>query len=113
VNPFNGEGISPAMESGQLAAELTAEALVRGKPAIAQMYPTILRKRFGRYYSAGTAWTKLIGHPKFMRYAVEHGVPRKRFMEFALRFLSNLTDGKDGNVDDRLMHAIVSLARER
>ena len=34
-------------------------------------------------------------------------------MEFALRLLSNLTDGKDGDLDDRLMHAIVSLARER
>jgi menaquinone-9 beta-reductase len=113
VNPFNGEGISCAMESGQLAAELTADALVRGKPAIAQMYPTLLRKQFGKYFSAGTAWTKLIGHPKFMRYAVEHGVPRRRFMEFALRLLSNLTDGKDGDFDDRLMHAIVSLARER
>ncbi len=113
VNPFNGEGISSAMESGQLAAELTAEALVRGKPAIAQMYPTQLRKEYGRYYSVGTVWTRMIGHPKFMRYAVQHGVPRKRFMEFALRLLSNLTDGKDGDLDDRIMHGIMSLARER
>jgi hypothetical protein len=77
------------------------------------MYPTLLRKEYGRYYSVGTAWTRLIGHPKFMRYAVDHGVPRRRFMEFALRLLSNLTDGKGGDLDDRLMHAIVSLARER
>jgi len=34
-------------------------------------------------------------------------------MEFALHILSNLTDGKGGGVDDRIMHAIVSLARER
>jgi len=113
VNPFNGEGISSAMESGQLAADLVAEALVRGKPAIAQMYPTLLRKQYGRYYSVGTAWARLIGHPRFMHYAVRHGVPRRRFMEFALHVLSNLTDGKDGGVDDRIMHAIVSLARER
>jgi menaquinone-9 beta-reductase len=113
VNPFNGEGISPAMESGQLAAELVADALVRDKPAIAQMYPTLLRKQFGRYYSVGTAWAKLIGHPKFMHYAVQHGVPKKWFMQFALRVMSNLTDGKDGDLNDRLMHAIVSLARER
>jgi flavin-dependent dehydrogenase len=113
VNPFNGEGISPAMESGQLAAQLVADALVRGKPAIAQMYPTLLRKQFGRYYSVGTAWARLIGHPKFMHYAVQHGVPKRWFMQFALRVMSNLTDGKDGDLDDRLMYAIVSLARER
>src|SRR5262249_39570366 len=113
VNPFNGGGISCAMESGQLAAELAADPLVRRKPGIAPVYPTPLRKEFGRYFSVGTAWARLIGNPRFMQYAVRHGVPRRRFMEFALRVLSNLTDGKDGDLDDRLMYAIVSLARER
>jgi hypothetical protein len=48
-----------------------------------------------------------------MHYAVRHGVPHRGFMQFALRVMSNLTDGKDGDLNDRLMHAIVSLARER
>ena len=47
VNPFNGEGIAYAMESGEVAAELAHEALVRGRPGIAQMYPTVLRERYG------------------------------------------------------------------
>jgi len=113
INPFNGEGISCAMESGQLAAELVAEALVRGRPAIAQTYPTVLRQRYAQYYSVGNGWLKLIGHPRFMDYAVKHGVPRRRFMEFAMRLLANLSDGKNGNIDDRIMHALVSLAPRR
>src|SRR5207245_7334771 len=75
VNPFNGEGISYAMETGKLAADLVAEALVRGKPAIAQMYPTLLRKEYGRYYPVGTAWARLIGHPRLMQHAVRQWRP--------------------------------------
>ena len=32
VNPFNGEGIAYAIESGELAAELIFEALVKDRP---------------------------------------------------------------------------------
>jgi menaquinone-9 beta-reductase len=35
VNPFNGEGIAYAMESGELAAELVRDALVLNRPGIA------------------------------------------------------------------------------
>ena len=77
------------------------------------MYPVLLRKRYGRYYFAGNAWARIIGNPRFMRFAVEHGVPRRRLMQFALRVMANLTDGKDGDVDDRIMHALVSLMPER
>src|SRR5206468_4478665 len=41
TNPFNGEGIAYAVETGQLAAELIADALRTGRPAIAQMYPLV------------------------------------------------------------------------
>ncbi len=46
VNPFNGEGIAYAMENGELAAELIHEALVKDRPGVAQLYPTILRERY-------------------------------------------------------------------
>ena len=39
VNPFNGEGIAYAMESGEIAAELIHEALVKDRPGIAQHVP--------------------------------------------------------------------------
>jgi len=113
INPFNGEGISCAMESGQLAAELVADALVHDRPGIAQMYPTILRQRYAKYYSIGNGWLKLIGNPKLMNYLVEHGVPRRRFMEFAMRLLANLYEEEDGIIDDRLIRGLVSLAPRR
>ena len=112
INPFNGEGISSAIESAEVAAEVLVDALARNRPGLAAMYPTLLRKRYAKYYSVATLWARLIGYPSFMRYAVRHGIPRRRLMEFALRLLANLSDGPDGDVDDRIMHALVSLAPE-
>ena len=39
TNPFNGEGIAYAMETGELAAELLAEALAVDRPAVAHDVP--------------------------------------------------------------------------
>jgi geranylgeranyl reductase family protein len=113
VNPFNGEGISCAIESGEIAAELIVDALARNRPAVTQLYPSVLRERYGRYYSVGNAWARMIGHPSFMRIAVKYGIPRKRLMGFAMRVLANLTDGRDGDLQDRVMHLLLSLAPER
>jgi flavin-dependent dehydrogenase len=111
VNPFNGEGISCAMESGELAAELIVDALRRNRPAVAQLYPAILRQRYGSYYAIGNTWAKMIGNPTFMRLAVKYGIPRRRLMIFALRLLANLSDGGEGDLDDRIMNALLRIGR--
>jgi menaquinone-9 beta-reductase len=111
VNPFNGEGIAYAMESGQLAAELVYQALATGRPGLAHLYPTVLRERYGRYFHIGRTFVQLIGNPSVMKAATRHGLHRAWVMRFALRFMGNLTDGKKGDAQDRLMYAIERLAR--
>ncbi|MGH2739886.1 MAG: geranylgeranyl reductase family protein [Actinomycetota bacterium] len=113
VNPFNGEGIAYAIESGELAAELLSEALTRGRPGLAQVYPTLLRERYGRYYSLGRAFVRAIGHPWVMHASVRYGLPQRRLMAFLLRLMGNLSDGPRGSRADRIMSALVSLAPER
>jgi geranylgeranyl reductase family protein len=113
TNPFNGEGIAYAMETGELAAEVITDALTRGRPAIAQLYPTLLRERYGRYYFIGRQWVRMIGHPRFMRFAVKYGFPRTEAMRFALGLMANLTDGWDGRLSDKAMAAMVALAPDR
>jgi geranylgeranyl reductase family protein len=113
VNPFTGEGIAYAMESGELAAELVHESLVKDRPGLAHVYPVELRRRYGRYFTAGRAFSRLIGNEWFMRNSVTHGFRRQRLMRFLLRFLSNVTDGRDGDIDDRLMDIVVRLMPER
>jgi hypothetical protein len=40
----------------------------------------------------------------------DYGLPQEWLMRFALRFMGNLTDGRDGDAQDRLMDAMVRLA---
>jgi geranylgeranyl reductase family protein len=109
VNPFNGEGIAYAMESGELAAELTYDALTTGRVGIAHMYPTVLRERYGRYFSMGRGFARAIGRPAVMRASTRYLLPNQPIMNFAMRMLANLTDGLDGGAQDRLMYALERL----
>ncbi|MGZ4153814.1 MAG: geranylgeranyl reductase family protein [Actinomycetota bacterium] len=110
VNPFNGEGIAYAMESGELAAELVHDALVKDRPGLAQMYPAMLRERYGRYYTLGRVFVKAIGDPRVMRILTDYGLQVGPLMRFLVRLMGNLTDGKDGDPQDRLMYALERLA---
>jgi len=110
VNPFNGEGIAYAMESGELAAELIAEALVRDRAGLAHMYPVLLQQRYGRYYALGRIFVKAIGDPRVMRALTDYGLPIRPLMRFLVRLMGNLTDGKTGDAQDRLMYALERLA---
>jgi len=110
VNPFNGEGIAYAMESGELAAEVVAQALAR--PAGAEReralaaYPAELKARYGGYYRLGTIFVKLIGNPHIMRIATKHGMPHPTLMRFVLKLLANLTDPRGGDAMDRVINAM-------
>jgi len=110
VNPFNGEGIAYAIESGELAAELIAEALVRDRAGLAHMYPVLLQQRYGRYYALGRIFVKAIGDPRVMRALTDYGLPIRPLMRFLVRLMGNLTDGKTGDAQDRLMYALERLA---
>lgn len=110
VNPFNGEGIAYAMESGAMAAEVAAQALA--EPDLArreralQHYPVALRDRFGGYYRLGGWFVKLIGRPEIMRIATKHGLPHPHAMRFVLKLLANLTEPRGGDAMDRVINAM-------
>jgi geranylgeranyl reductase family protein len=113
VNPFNGEGIAYAMESGELAAEVAVHALaerdqVRRERTLAY-YPTELRARYGGYYRLGGWFVKLIGHPQVMRFAAKHGMPHPTLMRFVLKLLANLTDQRGGDAMDRVINAMTKV----
>jgi menaquinone-9 beta-reductase len=113
VNPFTGEGIAYAIESAELAAELVHDALASNRPALAHTYPLALRQRYGRYFTVGRLFARAIGNASIMRTSVYHAFPRERLMLFALRMLANLTDGREGDLDDRLMDLVVRMAPSR
>jgi geranylgeranyl reductase family protein len=114
VNPFNGEGIAYAMESGELLARVVSQALARPTRAeterVLRSYPEELQTAYGRYYTLGRVFVELIGRPKLMRYATSRGMHHPQLMRFALRLLANLTDPRDGDASDRLISAMTRLA---
>jgi menaquinone-9 beta-reductase len=113
INPFNGEGISYAMETGKLAAELVYESLLNDRPALAHSYPVELRRRYGRYFFVGRTFAKAIGRPEIMRTLTRFGLPREWLMRFAMRVMANLTDGPTGDTQDRIFDALLKLAPSR
>src|SRR4030095_2935342 len=89
VNPFNGEGIAYAMESGQLAGEIALQALARGE-GLLRAYPDELRARFGGYYRLGSLFVKMIGNPHLMRFATRHGLPHPALMGVVFQITAHL-----------------------
>jgi len=110
VNPFNGEGIAYAMESGELAADVITQALSRttaeGHERALRGYVSALDQRYGGYYTLGRLFVTGIGNPKVMQYLTRHGLPRPVLMRFALKLLANLTDARDGDAMDRLINGL-------
>ena len=114
VNPFNGEGIAYAMESGEILARVVAQALARPTRAeterVLRSYPEALQDAYGRYYALGRVFVELIGRPKLMRYATSAGMSKPALMRFALKLMANLSEPRGGDAGDRLISAITRLA---
>jgi flavin-dependent dehydrogenase len=110
VNPFNGEGIAYAMESGEIAARSIIQAL--GRPTAAgaeramQGYPAALKDAYGGYYTLGRTFVKLIGKPSFMQFATRHGIKRPAVMRMTMKLLGNLTETRGGDAVDRVVNAL-------
>ena len=113
VNPFNGEGIAYAMESGEILARTITQALARARRAETERvlagYPHALGQAYGGYYALGRMFVKAIGRPGLMRFATRHSMSRPALMGFALKLLANLTDPR-GDAADRLVNGLSRLA---
>ncbi|MFV0430016.1 MAG: geranylgeranyl reductase family protein [Arachnia sp.] len=115
VNPFNGEGIPYAMESGEMAADAIADARSRGfgTPAAERAlhgYQSRLKAEWGGYYRLGTIFVRLIGDPRIMHLCTTYGLPIRPLMRFVMKLLANLTDANDGDAVDRIINGLANAA---
>ena len=115
VNPFNGEGISYAMESGRYAADHIVDAVRRGLGTAGAeralgAYPRTLKQAWGGYFRLGGIFVKLIGDPRIMRLATTYGLPHPMLMKLVHRMLANLTDHPSRNAYDRIINTLTRLA---
>ncbi|MER2138328.1 MAG: FAD-dependent oxidoreductase, partial [Arthrobacter sp.] len=114
VSPFNGEGISYAMESARFAADYIVSAeQARRTPGIlapqaaydAAMagYAERVRSEWGSHFTLGRVFAGLIGKPTVMKLALRTGMPIPVLMRFVVRMLANLTDGSPRRIEDRVI----------
>jgi flavin-dependent dehydrogenase len=115
VSPFNGEGISYAMESARFAAEFIVDASSRSASggwsthdADAHLagYADYVREQWGSHFTLGRAFAALIGRPAVMKLALRTGMPIPVLMRFVVRLLANLTDPSARGFEDRVIRVL-------
>jgi geranylgeranyl reductase family protein len=110
VNPFNGEGISEAVESGVVGAEVALAAMDGRGPSDLSEYEHRLDELWGPYYRLGRTFVRLIGRPRVMRSLTSVGMRVPPVMEFAFKLLANLYRERGGGFGDWLARAMLRAA---
>ncbi|WP_439385999.1 geranylgeranyl reductase family protein [Amycolatopsis lexingtonensis] len=113
VSPFNGEGISAAMESAQIAAEVVVQALARregpSRERALEAYPRAVGELMGGYYQLGNVFAKIIGKPKIMHACTKYGLRINKLLPLVYKGLSGCYDAKGGDGVDRLISALAKV----
>jgi len=113
VSPFNGEGISAAMESAQIAAEVVVQALARregpSRERALEAYPRAVGELMGGYYQLGNVFARIIGKPKIMHACTKYGLRINKILPLVYKGLSGCYDAKGGDGVDRLIAALAKV----
>ena len=110
INPWNGEGIAYAYETGRMAARLAGEATAGDSDALGE-YPRWLDGEYGLYYRTARIFVKLIGRPAVMRTLAHTGLRNRPLMEWTLKVMANLLDEDDKGIGEQVYRALQGLAR--
>ncbi len=111
INPFNGEGIAYAYESGRMAAGAVHHALLSNDGMALQQYRTELVETYGLYFRMARAFVRLIGRPELMQVLVSTGMRSRTLMEWILRIMANLLRPEEVGVAEAAYRAVAGLAR--
>jgi geranylgeranyl reductase family protein len=111
INPFNGEGIAYAYETGRLAASAVNEALARGDGMALASYPAQLEEIYGLYYKVARAFVKIIGRPELMRLLVSTGMRSRTLMEWIMYIMANVMRPDELGPAEAAYRAVAAIAR--
>ena len=111
MNPFNGEGIDYAYETGRMAATVIEDALRSNNPLAVYQYERLLDDEFGRYFKVARLFAKVIGRPALMRELTRVGMHSHTLMEWVLRIMANLLRPDEMGPAEAAYRAAAALAR--
>jgi geranylgeranyl reductase family protein len=111
VNPFNGEGISLAYETGRLAADAIDLALLTGDPLALETYSQRLDEVYGLYFKVARTFVRAIGNPAVMRELTRIGFRSRTLMEWVLRIMANLIRPDEIGGAEAAYRAVAAIVR--
>jgi geranylgeranyl reductase family protein len=111
VNPFNGEGIDYAYETGRIAADVVADAIAADDPTRLRRYEDVLRAEYGDYHRVARAFVRAIGNPNVMRVLTRTGLRSRPLMEWTLKVMANLLEPEERGMSERVYHAIERIVK--
>jgi geranylgeranyl reductase family protein len=111
INPFNGEGIDYAYETGRLAAQLLHDALTTGDGMALQRYPRLLEEEYGLYFKVARLFAKVIGNPALLGQLTKVGMQSRSLMEWVLRIMANLLREDELGPAEAAYKAIAAIVR--
>lgn len=106
VNPFNGEGIDYAYETGRMAARHIADAIAADDLTILHRYPRQIDDEYGAYHRVARAFVIAIGNPTLMRSLTRVGIRSRPLMEWVLKVMANLLEPEEKGIEERVYRAI-------
>ncbi len=106
VNPFNGEGIDYAYETGRLAASYVVEELADPGSGRLRAYARAIEDEYGAYHRVARAFVIAIGNPTLMRALTRVGLRSRPLMEWALKVMANLLEPDEVGMQERVYRAI-------
>jgi geranylgeranyl reductase family protein len=111
VNPFNGEGIDYAYETGRIAARHVGNALDADDFGLLGIYKDELDATYDLYYRVARAFVRLIGKPGTMRVLTRTGLRNRTLMEWTLRVMANLLREEEKGVAEQAYGMIERIVR--
>jgi flavin-dependent dehydrogenase len=111
INPFNGEGIAYAYETGRFAADAVDLAITDRDGLALQTYRQRVEDAYGLYYKVGRAFVRIIGRPELMKVLVTTGMRSRTLMEWVLRIMANVLRPDELGPAEAAYRAVATLAR--
>ncbi len=111
INPFNGEGIDYAYETGRIAADLIHESLATGSGLPLQRYPHLLDEEYGLYFKVARLFMQLMGNPALMRELTRVGMHSRSLMEWVLAIMANLLKPDELGPAEAVYRTVAAMAR--
>ncbi|MEX2322210.1 MAG: geranylgeranyl reductase family protein [Acidimicrobiia bacterium] len=115
INPFNGEGIAYAYETGRIAARHVGRAIAADDHTMLWGYRDEITDTYGLYYKVARAFVHLIGRPGAMRILTRTGLRSRPLMEWTLRVMANILRPDERHIGEevyRMIERVVAVGPE-